>query len=76
MFAAEIKCALALVLLVGLARGPIRLGVGFGTTLDEKEKPELPDNNRFEQVVWVRNKAPQVSARTSTRSRPDLASTS
>jgi hypothetical protein len=45
-----------------------RLGTGSDdATESDKEKPKPPDNKQatdlqFEQVVWVRNKAPQISA--------------
>jgi RNA polymerase sigma factor (sigma-70 family) len=34
---------------------------GLEPKVDDKDRPKPPDNNQLEQVVWVRNKAPQVS---------------
>ena len=59
MFVTKIKSVLALVLVFGLALGGFGLGVGHATNpVAAGEDPPL----QFEQVVWVRNKAPQVPA--------------
>ena len=59
MFVTKIKSVLALVLVFGLAHGGFGLGVGLATNqVAAGEDPPL----QFEQVVWVRNKAPQVPA--------------
>jgi hypothetical protein len=75
MFGTRIKSLSAVALVVGLALGGIGVGLGLATNpvaaqrlvpgsddaakLENKGKDlDLP----FEQVVWVRNKAPQASA--------------